>query len=98
MLKCFSPLRILTSPLFEETLGAFIFLPLFSVFQYFFSLFFYGPSLEDIGVSSYVRRKITSSKTLFKWLDMECHGHDCGYIGGGHIFHNGVMHANIAKP
>ncbi len=33
-LKCFSPLRILTSPLFEETLGAFLFLPLFS-----FSLF-----------------------------------------------------------
>jgi hypothetical protein len=31
--KCFSPLRILTSPLFEEILGAFISLPLF------FSLF-----------------------------------------------------------
>jgi hypothetical protein len=28
-LKYFSPLKILTSPLFEETLGAFLSLPLF---------------------------------------------------------------------
>jgi hypothetical protein len=28
-LKCFSPLRIMTPPLFKETLGAFLFLPLF---------------------------------------------------------------------
>jgi hypothetical protein len=33
--------------------------------------------------------KITSSKLLFKWLQ---------YTGGGHIFQNGVMHANMAKP
>jgi hypothetical protein len=32
-LKCFSPLRILTSSLFEETLGAFLFLPLFFLFS-----------------------------------------------------------------
>jgi hypothetical protein len=32
-------------------------------------------------------------KPLFKWQ-----GHDYGYTGGGHIFRNGVMHANIAKP
>jgi hypothetical protein len=47
-LKCFSPLRILTSPLFEETLGSFLFLPFFSFslfFQYVLSLFFYAPSL-----------------------------------------------------
>jgi hypothetical protein len=31
-LKCFSPLRILTSPLFEETLEAFLFLSLFLFF------------------------------------------------------------------
>jgi hypothetical protein len=31
-LKCFSPLKILTSLLFEETLGAFLFLPLFFFF------------------------------------------------------------------
>jgi hypothetical protein len=51
-LKCFSPLRILTSPLFEETLGTFLFLPLF-FFLFFnnFSLssFFYATSLEDLG-------------------------------------------------
>jgi hypothetical protein len=34
----FSPLKILTSPLFEETLGAFFFLS-----------FFFAPSLEDSG-------------------------------------------------
>jgi hypothetical protein len=37
-------------------------------------------------------------KFLFKWLDMEWHGHDCGDTNGGRIFRNGVMHANIAKP
>jgi hypothetical protein len=41
--------------------------------------------------------KITSSKTS-KWHDMEWHGHDYGYTGGGRIFQNGVMHINIAKP
>jgi hypothetical protein len=42
-LNCFSPLRILTFPLFEETLGAFLFLPpffTFSLFSIFFSLSF----------------------------------------------------------
>jgi hypothetical protein len=33
-LKCFSPPRLLTSPLFEETRGAFLSLPIF----FFFSL------------------------------------------------------------
>jgi hypothetical protein len=47
--------------------------------------------------------KITSLKTIFKWhgmewYGMEWHGHDYGYTGGGRIFWNGVMHANIAKP
>jgi hypothetical protein len=45
-LKCFSPLRILISPLFEETLGAFLFLSF--VFNN-FSLSFYAQSLEDLG-------------------------------------------------
>jgi hypothetical protein len=50
-LKCFSPLRILISPLFEETFGAFLFLPFFfflffSFFQYFFSFF---PMLRLLG-------------------------------------------------
>jgi hypothetical protein len=42
-LKCFSPLKILTSLLFEKTLGA-----LFSFFSFFF--FFYASSLEDFTV------------------------------------------------
>jgi hypothetical protein len=58
-LKCFSPLRILTSSLFEETLGAFLFLPLFF-------LFFYALSLEDLGVLMIFEEKITSSTTSFK--------------------------------
>jgi hypothetical protein len=102
-LKCFSPLRILTSSLFFETLGAFLFLFLsfsfFSLFQYFLSLFFYAPSLEELGVLMIFEKKDHFFKNfLFKWLDMEWHGHDCGYTGGGRIFRNGVMHANIAKP
>jgi hypothetical protein len=50
-LRCFSPLRIWISPLFEETIGAFLFLflPLlfffFSFFQYVFPLFFYASYL-----------------------------------------------------
>jgi hypothetical protein len=53
-LKCLSPLKILTSPLFEETFGAFLFLP------------FLAPSLEDLGVLMIFEEKITSSKTSFQ--------------------------------
>jgi hypothetical protein len=56
-LKCFSPLKILTSPLFEETLGAFFFLFPF--------LSFFAPSLGDSGVLMILEEKITSSKTSF---------------------------------
>jgi hypothetical protein len=38
--EVFFPLRMLTSTLFEETFGAFLFLPFFLFFQYVFSLFF----------------------------------------------------------
>jgi hypothetical protein len=51
-MKCLSPLKLLTSPLFEETFGA----------------LFFAPSLEDLGVSMIFEEKITSSKTFFKWL------------------------------
>jgi hypothetical protein len=37
-LKCFCPLKILTSPLFEETLGAFFFLSFFLSFSLLFLL------------------------------------------------------------
>jgi hypothetical protein len=42
--EVFSPLRILTSPLYEETHEAFIFLPL--LFYFFFSFFFNTFSLS----------------------------------------------------
>jgi hypothetical protein len=53
-LECLSPLKMLTSPLFEETLGAFLSLP------------FFAPSLEDLGVLMIFEEKITSSKTSFQ--------------------------------
>jgi succinate dehydrogenase hydrophobic anchor subunit len=55
-LKHLSPLKMLTSPLFEETFGAFLFL----------SLFFSAPSHEDLGVSMILEETITSSKTSFE--------------------------------
>jgi hypothetical protein len=58
-------------------------------------LFFYAPSLEDLGGFVIFEEKIISSKTSFQ---MAWHGHDYGYTGGGHIFRKGLMHANIAKP
>jgi hypothetical protein len=61
-LKRFSPLKMLTYPLFEETFGAFLFLFLFL----FLSLFFSAPSLKDLGVSMIFLEKITSSKTSFQ--------------------------------
>jgi hypothetical protein len=48
-LKYFSPLRIWTSPLFEDTLLAFLFLPLFFLFFKNFSLFFFCLPFEDLG-------------------------------------------------
>jgi hypothetical protein len=54
-LKCLSPLKMLTSSSFEETLGAFLSLPPF-----------FAPSLEDLGVLMIFEEKITSSKTSFQ--------------------------------
>jgi hypothetical protein len=36
-----------------------------------------------------LRRKSLLQKLLFKWVQ---------YTNGGHIFRNGVIHANMAKP
>jgi hypothetical protein len=49
---------MLTSPLFEETFGAFLFLSL--------SLHFSAPSHKELGVSMIFEEKITSSKTSFQ--------------------------------
>jgi hypothetical protein len=54
-LKCLSPLKMLTSPLFEETLGVFLSLPLF-----------FWLRLGDLGVLMIFEEKITSSKTSFQ--------------------------------
>jgi hypothetical protein len=68
-LKCFSPLKILTSPLFEETLGAFLFLSFLSLFSKLF--FFLLCLLRTWGVFMIFEEKITSSKTSFQ---MALHG------------------------
>jgi hypothetical protein len=54
-LMCLSPFKMLISPLFELTFGAFLFLSLFS-----------APSLKDLGVLMIFEEKITSSKTSFQ--------------------------------
>jgi hypothetical protein len=79
---------MLTSTLFEETLEAFLFLPLFpfSFFNTFSLSFFYAPSLDDLGGFMIFEEKDHFFKNfLFKWLDMEWHGYDCGYTGGKRI-------------
>jgi hypothetical protein len=58
-LKYFSSLKILTSPLFKETLGDF-----FSFFS--LSLFLFALSLKDLGVLMIFEEKITYSKTSFQ--------------------------------
>jgi hypothetical protein len=80
-------------------------LPLFlkRLFELFFfllslSLLYMLCLLRTRGFWWYLRRKTLLQKLLFKWLDMEWHGHDYGYNGGGRIFRDGVMHTNMAKP
>jgi hypothetical protein len=64
-LKCFSPLSILTSPLFEETHGAFLFLPLFSLFSICFLSFFFFSMLRLLGVLMIFEEKNHLFKNLF---------------------------------
>jgi hypothetical protein len=78
-LKCFSPLRILTFPLFEQTLRAFLFLPLFLFFQYVFSLFSLFSMLHLLGFLMIFEEKIYLFKFSFQ---MKWYGHNCGYTGG----------------
>jgi hypothetical protein len=88
--------------LFEETLGAFLFSS--SFFNTFFlSLFFNAPSLWGLGDFDDKRGEKYSSKISFqmKWNGMAkpwlWKWESCGYICGGRIFWNGVMHANIIR-
>jgi hypothetical protein len=55
-LKCLSPLKMLTSSLFEDTFGVFFFSISFSS----------APSLEELGVLMIFEEKITSSITSFQ--------------------------------
>jgi hypothetical protein len=67
-LKCFSPLRIFTSPLFEETLGAFLFLPLFFLFLLFsihFLIFSFFSMLHLLGVLMIFEEKNHFFKNFF---------------------------------
>jgi hypothetical protein len=66
-LKCFSPLRILNSPLFEDTLSAFLFLPFFFLFsfQYVFSPFFLFSKLRLLGVLMIFEEKNHFFKNFF---------------------------------
>jgi hypothetical protein len=58
-LKCFSPLKIFTSPFILEDSWSFF------PFSYFF-LFFYAPSPEDLGLLMIFVEKISYSKTSFQ--------------------------------
>jgi hypothetical protein len=61
-----------------------------------FSLFFYAPSLEDLGGFDDIRGETSLlQQLLFKWNGVDWLSVD---IGGGCIFRNGVMHVNMAKP
>jgi hypothetical protein len=83
--------------LFKEILGTF--LSLFSILFLPISLslsFLYAPSLENLRFLMIFRgEKSLLQKLLFKWNGIDWLSLN---IGGGHIFQNGVMHANMAKP
>jgi hypothetical protein len=88
----------LLSKYIDLTLGAFLFPS--SFFNTFSLSFFNGPSLWGIGDFDNKWGEKHSSKISFqmKWNGMAkpwlWKWESCGYIGGGRIFRNGVMHTN----
>jgi hypothetical protein len=80
----------------RRLLKLFSFFFLFLLFSFFF--FFSMLNLLRTEVLMIFEEKLLLEKPLFKWHDMEWHCHDYVYTGGGCIFWNRVMHANIAKP
>jgi hypothetical protein len=57
-LKCFSPLKILTSPFYLKRLVDLSFFSFFSIlFLPLFLFFFYAPPLEDLGVLMILEEK-----------------------------------------
>jgi hypothetical protein len=64
MLRCFSPLKKLTSPFYLQRLLELFFSFLF--FQYFFSLFSMLRLFEDLGILMINEQKNTLQKILFR--------------------------------
>jgi hypothetical protein len=101
-LKYFSPIKILTSPFYlQRLLELFFLLPLFLILSLSLSLFKCSVSLRTWGFDD--KRGEKHYKNFFP-DEMEWNGMakpwlwkwgSCGYIGGGCIFWNTVMHANI---
>jgi hypothetical protein len=84
--------------LFEEILGAFLspFLIIFLPLSLSLSLSFLCSVSWGLGGFDDIRgEKSLLQKLRFKWNGMEWLSVN---IGGGHIFWNGVMHGNMAKP
>jgi hypothetical protein len=80
-LKCFPPLKILTSPFYlQRLLELFFFLP---IFQYFLFLSFFSRLhlFEDFGILMINEEKNTLQKFLFRWNVMEWLSHDYGNGG-----------------
>jgi hypothetical protein len=76
--KVFFSSQNIDFPFYLRRLLAFFFFSFFS--------FSYAPSLEDLGFLMIFEEKIILQKPLFKWHDMEWHGHNYEYTDGGRIF------------
>jgi hypothetical protein len=83
--------------LFEEILGAFLSLFLIPFLPLYLSL---SLSLCSVSWGLGGFDDIRGEKSLLQKLRFKCNDMDwlCVNIGGGRIFWNGVMHANMAKP
>jgi hypothetical protein len=66
-LKCFSPLKILTSLFYlQRLLELFVFLPLFSILSLYLSLFSMLHLFKDMGILMINEEKNTLQKFLFR--------------------------------
>jgi hypothetical protein len=80
MLRCFSPLKILTSPFYlQRLLKLFFFFLFFNTFS--LSLFSMLCLFEDLGILMINEEKNTLQKFLFRWNGMEWLSHDYGNGG-----------------
>jgi hypothetical protein len=80
MLRCFSPLKILTSPFYlQRLLKLFFFFLFFNTFS--LSLFSMLCLFEDLGILMINEEKNTLQNFLFRWNGMEWLSHDYGNGG-----------------